>query len=495
MTEYSPLAPGVRRSRHRAAVSQAAVPSPRLLASHYIVLGSLTAIITVRFFSEALHAVPRAANFIDLPLLIVAIVAAVSHRNRAPRPVHESTFFLLSALFLAITVASSLVNLGRVDVFPVLVFVYGFLGPPAFYLTTYALWEPGRARSLSRLLIGLAVIQFITIVVIDIPKFVRTRNPDVISGTFGTNAYQLVFFLLLFVALVVGIVTFEPQNRMRLLALPFIAAAFLAIFLAQYRTLLATMALTVVFVGILVGRRQRGIMIAAAATTGFLLAFIFIVTYVPTNLFTQAVDAVRNDPTYFIDSRLGPADDVYHLYGDNWEYPLIGTGPGTYSSRAWQTFAEINSKSGSDVAGPYVRRLTGGRPYRTDVSDKYIASRFSVGLGAAKYGTYTFANPFSSYLALLAEVGIVAFAILVGIYGIALVRLIRAALFLARWAKPGDVIPALVLATATSFFVLLQIAVFGNWFETARVTVPSWILFAIVTRELIARREFASFRH
>jgi hypothetical protein len=492
MTEYSPLAPGVRPSRPRSAVSQAAVPRPRLLASHYIVLGSLTAIITVRFFSEALHALPRAVNFIDVPLLMVAIVAAVSHRNRAPRPVHESTFFLLSALFLAFAVASSLVNLGRVDVFPVLAFVYGFLGPPAFYLATYVLWEPGRARSLSRLLIGLAVIQFITIVAIDIPKFVRTHNPDVISGTFGTNAYQLVFFLLLFVALVVGIVTFEPQNRMRLLALPFIAAAFLAIFLAQYRALLATMALTIVFVGILVGRRQRGIMIAAAATTGFILAFIFIVTYVPTNLFTQAVDAVRSDPAYFVDSRLGPADDVYRLYGDNWEYPLIGTGPGTYSSRAWQTFAEINSKSGSDVAGPYARRLTGGRPYHTDVSDKYIAPRVS---GGAKYGTYTFANPFSSYLALLAEVGIVAFAILVGIYGIALVRLVRAALFLARWAKPGDVIPALVLATATSFFVLLQIAVFGNWFETARVTVPSWILFAIVTRELIARREFASFRH
>ena len=215
MTEYSPPwfqpHPCSRRHRRRAATSKRR--RRRLEMGHYIVLFSLAAIITVRFFSEGLHAVPRAANFIDVPLSLVVVAAAAGHRKRASaRPVHQSLLFGAGVLFLAVATISTLANFSRVDVFPVLTFVYDFLAPLVFYFAVYVLWEPGRSRIVSLLLVSLALVQFVAIVFYDLPEFLRNRNPDAVSGTFGTNAYQLVFFLLLFVALLIGIVTFEPRN-------------------------------------------------------------------------------------------------------------------------------------------------------------------------------------------------------------------------------------------------------------------------------------------
>lgn len=464
--------------------------TPSLQLGHVLILTSLTLIILIRFFSEGLHAIPRAANFIDVPLAIVVAAVAASRRSEAPRPVHQSLIFGAGVAFLAVTTLSTLSNFNRVDIFPALAFVYDFLGPLVFYVSTYILWEPGRARAVSRLLVAMALLQFITIVFHDLPTFLKERNPDSVSGTFGTNAYQLVFFLLLFIALVTGIVTFEPRSIIRFAAIPFIGAAYLAIFLAQYRTLLITTALATVFIGALVIRRARGFFIAAAAVAGLIVGMWFIVVYVPTNKFTQAFDALRTNPSYFIDSRLGPTRDVYHLYGDDWHFPLIGTGPGTYSSRAWATFADSDSTSAANVAGPYARRLMGGALYHTDVSDKYVIPRMKA---PPQYGTHQFSNPFSSYLALLAEVGPVAFLLLVGIYATGLVRSVRAVRYLADTAAPGDPLPAVALATATAFFVLMQMALFDNWLEVARVTVPTWILFGIVAREMGGRREASEF--
>ena len=494
MTEYTPSRfPELVQSPRRLRASRhvQSLRSANLTSAHYFVLGTLTAVVTIRFFTEELHVLPRAGNFIDVPLLVLLGAAAAVKRTTG-RPVQTSTFFPLVVLFLALTTISTLINLQRVDVFPALAFVYGFLGPPAYYLAVYRLWEPGRARIASRLLVAIASIQFVTIAFFDIPQFVRSRNPDDISGTFGTNAYQLVFFLLWFVALLAGIVTYEPRSRVRFIAIPFIGLAYLAIFLAQYRTLLLTTALATLFIGVLVIKRSRGFFIAAVAAVGLLASLLFIVVYVPTNKFTQAIDAIHTNPGYFVSSRVDPTIDVYHLYGDDPAYVVVGTGPGTYSSRGFTTFAFLNSTSAADVTGPYARRLMGGHPYTTDVSEKYVTPRLN---SAPTYGSHAFSNPFSSYLALLAEVGVLAFALLMWMYIAAFARSVRAAMQLARNAVPGDPLPALVIATATAFFVLFQMALFGNWLDTARVTVPTWILFAITVRELTARDEFRTFPH
>ena len=114
-----------------------------------------------------------------------------------------------------------------------------------------------------------------------------------ISGTFGTNAYQMVFFLLVVASLLVGIFTLEPRRPIARFVPVIIPAIFVVILLAQYRALLATTVVTMVAVGVLLGRRARGVLAAVLA----LVAFAFVFSYVASRLPELKLDATATTLT------------------------------------------------------------------------------------------------------------------------------------------------------------------------------------------------------
>ena len=453
-----------------------------------VVLGTIVVLVLVRLFSEKLHVLPKIATFVDIPLFLLLVAVAAGHGKGALRS--RTPFFVLSMVFVAIAVLSTLANVERVAAAPVLVFVYGFLAPVVFYWAAYRLWPPGEARALSRLIVRLGLLQFAVVALINLPRFAASGDPDDISGTFGENAYQLVFFLILFATLVAGIATYEPRRLTARAAPLLIAVAFGIIFLAQYRTLLLTTAMCVLVAGaMLATTRGRGTLVASIVLVSFVGALGYVATRYPITKFTPTIEALRADPGFFVSARLRVAGDLGDLYTDEPHYIVVGTGPGTYSSRAWRTFAQVNSTSKSDVAGPYVRLLTGGRGYTTDVSDRYVLPRLR---GEAVLGSYALTHPLSSYIALAAETGLLGLLLLTGVYGAATFGAASMALRTMRAAKPGDALPALLLATTISFTVLLQMAVFENWLEVMRVTVPTWILLGVATKEYRAREQQAT---
>jgi hypothetical protein len=426
---------------------------------------------------------PGAVNFIDLPLLCLLLGAVLVR----PVVAREGSFFVPGLLFLVVCVVSSAVNLSRVDVGPVLLFVYGFLGPLAFYYATYRLWPPGQARSASQLIVGLLLVELLVVAGIDLPTFAGSRNPDDISGTFGENAYQLVFFLIVAATLVAGISTFE-KGRLAARVAPFlIGGCFLVIFLAQYRALLFTTAATAVLVAFLLATvRGRGLVTGTVLVTACVLGLSYVATYFPVTKFSTTISAIRQDPGPYFRGRLGPITTVTTLFADNPRFVATGTGPGTYSSRAWRTFARPDSREGDPASG-FASALTGGRRYTTDVSNRYTIPQYSN--PDTVLGSRALQSPFSSYASLLAEVGLFGFLLLVGIYVVAFLQCARMALISMRRAEPADPLPALLLAATVGFFVLLQMAALENWLEVMRVTIPAWILFAIGRREFESRRE------
>ena len=88
MTEFSPRLPSLAGPTRRASAPSAAtrrLPTA-LNAGHLVVLTSLAAMLMIRFFTEEIHVVPRAANFIDIPLLlVVGCFAAGTSLARASR--------------------------------------------------------------------------------------------------------------------------------------------------------------------------------------------------------------------------------------------------------------------------------------------------------------------------------------------------------------------------------------------------------------------------
>jgi DNA-binding XRE family transcriptional regulator/O-antigen ligase len=448
-----------------------------------LVLGSIVLLVTIRFFTEVVPVLPRAANFIDLPICLALVLAAMSMSSIRPGPMYLRVGFPATA-FTVLAIVSATINSGRTAPAPVLVFIYGFLAPLAVYATVYRIWPPGAAGSLSRMLVWLGLLQLAVVLLLDLPRFASSGNPDLISGTFGTNPYQLVFFLLVVATLLMGILTLEPGRPIAHFVPVIIPAIFVVILLAQYRALLATTVVTMVVGGVLLGRRTRGLIAAVLAVVAFALVFANVASRLPALKLEATATTLTQSPWSYAGQRLEAARPASDLYRDQPTVSAIGTGPGTFSSRAWQTFANADSKSFSNVQGGYAQRLTGG-VYTTDVSEKYVVPQSQK--GAIVEGSRAVSSPHSSYLGLAAEVGLLGLALVVGVYLAALLRSFRIARREIAAAIPGDPVPALALATTLGFLTLLQMGFLENWLEVTRVTFVAWAMFAVVSKELDAQ--------
>ena len=462
-----------------------------------VVLGAMTALVLVRLFTEVMGIIPRAANFIDLPLLVVLLVyASTVVKTRAT----ASAWFKPAVLmFAALWGVSALVNLDRILAAPALLFLYGFLAPLFFYFATLKIWSAGGALLASRTLVALGVLQFFVVAIAQLPEFYRTDNPDVISGTFGENPYQLVFFLIVVGTHVAGVTVFEPKRLTGRLGIAFLLGCFVIIFLAQYRALVVTTVVAIIVTGLLLAGarasssvdraavgRVRAIAMGVIALALLFIAFTFAATRFPELKFLSALEAFKSDPGLLLEAgKIDAAGDVLEVYQREPHHAPLGTGPGTYSSRAWYTFAFFDSTSESNVAGEYVSKLTGGVVYRTDVSDEFVLPRARGQLTVL--GSHALTHPFSSYLAVAAEVGVLGLLIILGTYLGAVKRCYRIARNQIRNYVPGDALPALCIAAVMAPLTLLQMAFLDNWLEVTRVTVPTWILIAIVQSEVASR--------
>jgi transcriptional regulator with XRE-family HTH domain len=469
----------------RPSTAEPGLISPAEATGERLVLASIAALVIVRFFTEVVPVVPRAANFIDIPIVAVLVVAALFRP-----PVRESRDLFsrwvppLAVAFLALSAVSAVINPSRVDIAPALVFVYGVLSPLLVYGAVRRLWPVGRALAASRLLIALGVVQIVVVALIDIPRFVGANNPDDITGTFGTNAYQLVFFLLLFVSLLAGIYTYERQRLVARFVPILIALSLVTIVLAQYRALLVTTGLVLLLCAVILGgRRSRGLIAAGTAVAAFMAALAFGAAKLPILKLDQTLN---QDPASIASQRVKIAGQVERLYNDEPQFIITGTGPGTFSSRGWQTFAGSEANSESNVAGSYALKLTGGHAYRTDVSDRYVQPLLER-RGGEVAGSRAVKSPYTDYLAVAAEVGVLGLLILALIYVGAFIAALRRTIAAARSPLPSDPLPALLLTTTIAFFALLQMGLLDNWLEVTRLTFIAWALLAISTKEFDAR--------
>ena len=95
--------------------------------------------------------------------------------------------------------------------------------------------------------------------------------------------------------------------------------------------------------------------------------------------------------------------------------------------------------------------------------------------------------PYSSYLGLAAEVGLLGLALVLGIYVAALLRIGRITKREIAIATGSDPVPALAVATTIGFLTLLQMGFLENWLEVTRITFLVWLMFAVVAKELDSR--------
>ena len=449
--------------------------------SRIIILACIVTLVTIRFFAEDIGVLPRAVKFVDVPiLLLVLVVSWLAPRARDRTPL--STRYLVPAVaFLAVCVASVLLNSGRAEPGPALLFIYGFLAPILLFHLVRTLWPTGHALSLSRLLVALVWVQFTAVLFADLPQFLSGRNPDVVSGTFGENAYQLVFFLLMGAALVAGISTVEKHRLAAPLAPLFFAATVATILLAQYRAIMLTFALTVLLIATLVGLvRVRGAIAGVLIALAFGAGLLLLPGVVPELKLQATVDTLTGNPGSYVSKRLEAGSDIVDVYTDEPHSIVMGAGPGTFNSRAWETYYSPYEEARSGIPLPFPAHLE-----QTDIAQKYTIPRMR-NMQTVE-GSFALVEPAASYYALLVEVGLVGFVLMVGIYVRAFLDSVRMSLAALRRAPDGDPLPGLMLASTAGFFVIIQMGILQNWWEVTRLTFILWMVFAVATKEFEAR--------
>ncbi len=90
------------------------------------------------------------------------------------------------------------------------------------------------------------------------------------------------------------------------------------------------------------------------------------------------------------------------------------------------------------------------------------------------FGSGTIDGPFNSYVALLAEVGVVGFALYAAIYYRVSKKVLAAGQ--KAWGERNSELFAISLAAICGLLTLFEMAFLDNWLEASRVTIPLWLV-------------------
>jgi hypothetical protein len=422
-----------------------------------------------RFFSDKLGVLPGWTNFLDYPLLAIFGLYVLWTSRLRPRRQARTGFAPLIGAFILLMIISSIANVERLHAGAVALFVVGFLEPLAFMYLAYRLGPRPELNSyLVKLLLWVGWLQIIVVLLIDLPIFLATKNPDYISGTFGENAYQMTFYLLAWNVVLLS----RPQRfrfkPLRLLSLLLIQGLLVTvILLAQFRAILPfavfTWIVTFMITNEGLGKRLR------VTGTGLCLGIILFTVIdglYPELKWGQVLQLVEKSDESYNSGKVQSVINLRQLFADEPRALLLGTGPATYASRGFQTFSIVGRK---ELANHYYQQIFGPQAYITDVAAKYtlpVAANYA-------FGSATAAIPWFSFLALPAELGLLGLSVILCIYGKAM-RMC--------WRTKGLDIDLGTLArwTFIGMALLLQMAFLGNWLETSRVTVPVWLVFGLL---------------
>lgn len=469
-----PVASTPLRREKTVATWQAARRAEQALLWDKWVLGSilLERFIT-RLFSDkwTFQLLPSWTNYLDYPFLVLFafyVMWRVRDRYRGNHLTHTG-FGRWTALLLVCIGVSTLANTGRLHPGAYSLFIIGLLEPLAFMILAYIL-APRREviTWLLKLLYLVGWLQIIVVAVIDMPLFLTTRNPDYISGTFGMNAYQMTWYLLTWNVLLLSRRT-DPRYRLaRTLGIGLLQVLIvIIILLAQFRALLPFALVTWMLTYVMIERRPaRGVIIAGASTAIFLGLFLVVATAIPELKWNDIIELGSRSDEVVESGKVQSILNFGRLLYEQPQILLVGTGPGTYASRGFQTFSVAGAKT---FASKMYQQLFGGGDYTTDVALEYVLPvlRFTA------FGSSTAAVPWFSYLAIPAELGVLGLVAVLSIYG----RAVRLTWLL---AKGTDELAILARWLCIALVLLLQMAALENWLEASRATVPVWTLMGVV---------------
>jgi hypothetical protein len=436
-------------------------------------------LLTSRFFSETLKVLPKAVDLLDVVVIpVLFIVALVSGSPRGSDRRLHNRVLSLSVAFACLAGISAVVNYERCHIGPTLLYIFGMLEGPFLFVSLNLLIRDKKkfGRQLANFVNVMVLIEIFVVLFVNMPVFLATNNPDKVSGTFGNNAYQFSAFLVLMGGYYLGRQATGKKAIVYTVALQIFI--FFTFVLLQFRAAVpAFFAAYGVMAAALYGRKLIRLAFVVLVFIGIgYYAFTF-VQESNFNLKYEDFQTLYENPEIVLNygKAISYANTV-DLFSEEPLALLIGTGPGTYVSRASYTFTMELYASKEKGVGSILKTIFGDVDYSTDIEKKYIDPLNNLG---ALFGSVQANNPNSSVLAIVAETGIPGLIIMGMLYG-AVIMLARRYLTYAK-AIQDPMLIQLSCALLGGISYLCMISPLDNYFEVGRVTLPIWLLFWTVS--------------
>lgn len=428
-----------------------------------MILTGIGLFITVRFFTERFDVLPRFLNAVDLvfvPLLLVTFVGRVFLDRREARLIRGARLLALTALFVVVCIVSATVNV-EVHWLGLALFVFGLLTPIMLLLVLINL-NPS-PRFIPRM-IGLLNWLFLINLVVGLVDAYLGYAPDAgdfMLGTFGYNQNQFSFFMAYMLGLFIarwvdrGLTWFE---------LLLFAVGTIEFVLGRFQTLWLVFPTAAVLSLLARGIfPRRGWQIASLAV--LLLAASYLVSeMVHSFALGELVDQAQNEF-----DQLGKVElvrNVPEVWGSSVWASWIGVGPGTFNSRAFRSIADVPYAGGDAAAVSDVAAAVLAPFYHSTLADRYIIPYFA--RGKTRLTGSNTDGPFTSFVSIPVEAGLLGAGALFGIYALQLGGLLRAL----RGRGPQS---PLALWAMIVMLMLLGIAVLDNYLEVTRYSILVWL--------------------
>lgn len=436
-----------------------------------------------RLFSEVFHILPKAVDILDIPFILFLIFHAIFKRKYNKLHSKEHRFVVTSIIILILIICLSIIfNLDQIFPPAAFLFAYGFLAGPLLFICLNMVIDDKEKFSvrLNRLLRRIFILNVLVVIFIDVPLFISNGNPDVMSGTFGLNAYQFSGFLIIIGGYFLG-ETYIKQSRLLKILLPQIFI-FFTFYLMSFRSAVPFFIISyVVLIVSLYGARIWRFLFAGSVIiliSTFSLSLFFMKTEASDRYikYDDWMEIIRRPSDFLHYGKFLAYPQTALMLTENPKLLFLGVGPGNFLSRAYYTFSfELGSAKRDKGVGKIVMSLFNiWEPRFTAVSERYLSSTRT----GAVLGTVQLSNPQSSYLAPGGEIGILGGLIIIIIYFYIVKRSYK--LLIISKKKHIKFLPLACGLSIGAIYIFL-LAFLDNYWEISRVTLPLWILFWAVT--------------
>ncbi|WP_299982506.1 hypothetical protein [uncultured Pseudoteredinibacter sp.] len=438
----------------------------------YLVAALIVFMVSSRLFTETFGLLPKIVDVINYPFFVLTLSATVFCLFF--RGACLKKFELILVVGFALLIISFLGNVATVYFPAFVLYVAGFYeGPLIFFVLTRLVGKDyGSSLLIQKTFLYLILINIAVVIFVSYPLYISSGgNPDLLSGTFGANAYYFSIFLVASLGAGVGLF-YERRIGVGIL-FAFVSFVVGTFFLLQYRAALPFF-LVVVFVFIYFMYSRNALRIFSVL--GLLAVAAVSVVYMLDSLFDNS-DRLKygdfldilDDPYFILQfGKFQSYAATMDMWGDEIANFFLGVGPGNYTSRSYYTFSyEFLIKDGSGVSG-IIREYLGQTQPRFSPYDLEYISNFR---SEIVFGSYQLSNPNSSYLTLLGELGF--FGGFVGIllyFWLLLFSLGNLKESLRRHSSVG----ICAFAFCGTFFVFL-LGFLDNYWEMARATLFIWV--------------------